>query len=268
MYISGIKNSDQTVRPNNRTVSFHMFPPVVVRGWGFDGGDNSYGRDRIDSSASAIKAPKKGRLTAALVRSVNRPGVYRNQHGLQLRVHESRKRKCISKHWVWRGTVNGTRRDVGLGAFPYVPLADARQQAYEHRKIARAGGDPVGLKRKPDVPTFADAVETVIGIHREGWKDAGKSEKQWRASLRDYAMKRLGHRRVDQITTADVMAVLIPHWHTKNETMRRVRQRIGAVMKWAVAQIYRDDNPAGDVISAALPKTVTCPRCWTGRSVA
>ena len=53
------------------------------------------------------------------------------------------------------------------------------------------------------------------------------------------------------------MAVLIPHWHTKTETMRRVRQRIGAVMKWAVAQGYRDDNPAGDAISAALPKTGT-----------
>ena len=62
---------------------------------------------------------------------------------------------------------------MGLGAFRYVSLLDARQQAYEHRKIARAGGDPVALKRKPDVPTFAEAVETVIGIHREGWKDAG-----------------------------------------------------------------------------------------------
>ena len=208
-------------------------------------------------AASAIIAPKNGRLTAAFVRSVDRPGVYCDQHGLRLRVYESRKLKSISKHWVWRGTVNGTRRDVGLGAFPYVSLLDARQQAYEHRKIARAGGDPVALKRKPDVPTFAEAVETMIGIHREGWKDAGKSEKQWRASLRDYAMKRLGRRRVDQITTADVMAVLIPHWHTKTETMRRVRQRIGAVMKWAVAQGYRDDNPAGEAISAALPKTGT-----------
>ena len=182
------------------------------------------------------------------------PGVYGDQHGLRLRVYESRKRKSISKHWIWRGTVNGVRRDVGLGAFPYVSLAEARQKAFEHRKISWAGGDPVALKRRPDVPTFAEAVETVIAIHREGWKDAGKSEKQWRASLRDYAMPRLGRRRVDQITTADVMAVLIPHWHTKNETMRRVRQRIGAVMKWAVAQGYRGDNPAGDAISAALPK--------------
>ena len=194
------------------------------------------------------------RLTAAFVRSVDRPGVYGDEHGLRLRVYQSRKRRSISKQWIWRGTVNGVRRDAGLGAFPYVTLAEARQTAFEYRTIARAGGDPLALKRRPDMPTFAEAVETVIGIHREGWKDAKTSEKQWRASLRDYAMPRLGQKRVDQITTADVMAVLIPHWHTKRETMQRVRQRIGTVMKWAVAQGYRDDNPAGDAISAALPK--------------
>ena len=93
-------------------------------------------------------------MTAAFVRSVDCPGVYGDQHGLRLRVYESRKRKSISIHWIWRGTVNGMRRDVGLGAFPYVSPVDAQQQAYEHQKIARAGGDPLALKRKPDVPTF------------------------------------------------------------------------------------------------------------------
>ena len=210
----------------------------------------------MDATRSIRKAPapSRGRLTAAFVRSVGRPGVYGDEHGLRLRVYQSLKRKSISKQWIWRGTIDGVRRDAGLGGFPYVTLAEARQAAFEYRKIARAGGDPLALKRQPDVPTFAEAVETVIGIHREGWKDAGKSEKQWRASLRNYAMRRLGQKQVDQIDTADVMAVLIPYWHTKNETMRRVRQRIGAVMKWAVAQGYRDDNPAGDAITAALPK--------------
>ena len=204
--------------------------------------------------AAASNTTKPGRLNAAFVRTVSRPGVYGDQHGLRLRVYKSRKRQSISKQWIWRGTVNGTRRDIGLGGFPYVTLAEARQTAFEYRKVARAGGDPVTLKRRPDVPTFAQAAETVIGIHREGWKDGGKSEMQWRASLRDYAMLKLGRKSVDEITTADVMAVLIPHWHTKTETMRRVRQRIGAVMKWAVAQGHRGDNPAGDAIAAALPK--------------
>ena len=57
------------------------------------------------------------------------------------------------------------------------------------------------------------------------------------------------------MTTGDVMAVLLPIWSTKRETARRLRHRNGAVMKWAVAQGYRVDNPAGDAISGALPKT-------------
>lgn len=188
---------------------------------------------------------------------MKRPGVYGDRHGLRLRVYKSSKRGLVSKQWIWRGTVGGKRRDIGLGGFPYVTLAEARQTAFEYRKISRAGGDPVTLRRRPDVPTFAQAAETVIGIHREGWKDGGKSEMQWRASLRDYVMPRLGRKGVDEITTADVMAVLIPHWHSRNETMRRVRQRIGAMMKWAVAQGHRGDNPAGDAIAAALPKNGT-----------
>ena len=60
---------------------------------------------------------------------------------------------------------------------------------------------------------------------------------------------------VNRIGTADVMAVLLPIWAEKRETARRVRQRISAVMRWAVAQGYREDNPAGDAIGAALPKT-------------
>ena len=168
---------------------------------------------------AASNAARPGRLNAAFVRTVNRPGVYGDQHGLRLRVYKSRKRQSVSKQWIWRGTVNGTRRDIGLGGFPYVSLAEARQTAFEYRKTARAGCDPVTLRRRPDVPTFAQAAEIVIAIHREGWKGGGKSEAQWRASLRDYALPKLGRKGVDEITTADVMAVLIPHWHTKTETI-------------------------------------------------
>ena len=149
---------------------------------------------------------------------------------------------------------HGKRRDLGLGSFPLVTLAEARQLAFDNRKLARAGGDPAALRSGRAVPTFAEAAETVIEIHAAGWKDGGKSEKQWRASLRDYAMPMLGRRRVSEITTADVMAVLLPIWSDKHETARRVRQRIGAVMKWGVVQGYRNDNPAGDAIGAALPR--------------
>ena len=67
-----------------------------------------------------------------------------------------------------------------------------------------------------------------------------------------YAFPRIGAVPVSDVTTADVLAVLTPIWHDKPETARRVRQRIGAVMKWAVAMGYRPDNPAGDALGQAL----------------
>ena len=72
--------------------------------------------------------------------------------------------------------------------------------------------------------------------------------------LRDHACSRIGDKGVDQVTTADVMAVLLPLWTRKHPTARKLRERIGAIMKWAIAQGYRNDNPTGDAIAAALPK--------------
>ena len=64
---------------------------------------------------------------------------------------------------------------------------------------------------------------------------------------------RLGKRPVDSIASADVLAVLTPIWHELPETAKRVRQRIGTVMDWAVAQGYRQDNPAA-ALTKVLPK--------------
>ena len=74
------------------------------------------------------------------------------------------------------------------------------------------------------------------------------------ATLRAYAFPGIGRKRVDHISPADVMGVLLPIWNEKHQTAKRVRQRIGTVMRWAIAQGYRVDNPAGDAIGAALPR--------------
>ena len=111
--------------------------------------------------------------TAAFVRSVTKSGKYGDLHGLILRVQPSG-----SKAWIWRGTVNGKRRDLGLGRYPYVSLAEARAKAFEYRKAALEGEDPVRL-RSGGVPTFAAAVEAVIALHVGKWKPGGKSEGQW-----------------------------------------------------------------------------------------
>ena len=103
---------------------------------------------------------KRG-LTAAFVRTVKEPGKYGDQHGLMLRVMPSG-----SKQWVWRGTMRGKRVDMGLGGFPYTSLAEAREKAFEYRKLTRNGEDSRELKRSLDVPTFAEAAEKVLEIHR------------------------------------------------------------------------------------------------------
>ena len=194
------------------------------------------------------------RLCATFVRTVNVTGRYGDGYGglgLSLLV-TPRKSGGLSKTWAQAISPNGRKTSLGLGSYPVVTLAMARDRALANARLVAEGRDP--RRRFQQVPTFAQANETVIAIHAESWK-SDRSESQWRASMRDYVLPRLARKRVDAVTTADVMAVLLPIWSTKRETARQVRQRIGAVMKWAVAQGYRDDNPAGDAISAALPKT-------------
>ena len=193
-------------------------------------------------------------LSATFVKSVNRPGRYgdgRGGLGLTLLVKPA-SRGGYCKSWGQSIRIGGRKTTIGLGAYPVITLAMARERALENARTVALGRDP--RRAAHGVPTFAKASETVIAIHAENWKQGARSVETWRTSLRDYAMPRLGGMRVDAVTTADVMAVLLPIWSSKRETARRLRQRIGAVMKWAVAQGYRTDNPAGDAISAALPK--------------
>ena len=192
------------------------------------------------------------RLSATFVRTVNAPGRYgdgHGGHGLSLLVKRA---ACggLAKSWAQAIRPDGKTTSVGLGAYPVVTLAAARERAIENARAVAQGRDP--RRRVQRVPTFAQACEAVIAIHARHWK-GGRNEREWRSSLRDYAMPKLGGRRVDAITTDNVMAVLLPIWSTKRITAQRLRQRIGAVMKWAVAKGYRQDNPAGDAIAAALP---------------
>ena len=188
------------------------------------------------------------KLTAALVRKVAVPGKYYDHNGLFLRV-----RKGGSKQWVQRITVRGRSVEMGLGGWPLVSLEEAREEAFENRRTARRGGDPLALKRDMRIPTFADALEKVIAMHKGAWRDE-RTEKIWRSMMEVYALPRLGRMPVDAVATGDVLAILMPIWNTKRETANKVRRRIGAVMKWAVAEGHRQDNPAGDAIGAALPK--------------
>lgn len=193
------------------------------------------------------RRPEKA-LTAQLVKSLRDPGKYFDGHGLYLRIEANG-----SRFWVQRIMIRGKRCEMGLGSAAMVSLAEARAAALENRKVARAGGDPLQARREAlAVMTFEEAARKVHGLHLPTWRNA-KHGRDFLSSLEAYAFPRIGKLKVPDVTSADVLDVLTPIWTEKAETARRVRQRIGTVMKWAIAQGWRKDNPAEN-IAQALPK--------------
>lgn len=189
-------------------------------------------------------------LSASMVRNATRPGRYADGNGLYLIVDPTG-----AKRWVLRTVLQGRRRDIGLGGFKLVSLADARELASGYRRIARDGGDPLARRRQAQAvkPTFEEAATTVHGEQEAGWRNA-KHAAQWLSTLREYAFPVIGQRRVDQIDTPDLLKVLSPIWLTKSETARRVKQRIATVFDWAKAAGHRSgDNPV-DGVARGLPK--------------
>ena len=166
----------------------------------------------------------------------------------------------IARQWVQRLVIRGRPRMLGLGGYPVVSLAEARNVAFANRQRARAGGDPLAEKRHGQgVPTVEEAAAAVLAQQRPGWRIA-KYAQDWPRSLRAYAFPRIGALPVSAVTTADVLAILTPIWHEKAQTAQRVRQRISAVMKWAIAMGYRPDNPAGDALGhRSSPEPVARP---------
>lgn len=189
-------------------------------------------------------------LTARLVATVTQPGKYHDGGGLGLYLRVT---PGGSRQWVQRIVINGKRCELGLGSPPVVTLAKAREEALQNKRHAREGRNPLQERREAAaVMTFEAAARKVHEMHAPTWRNA-KHRLDFIRSLEAYAFPTIGARRVADITPADVLAVLSSIWTTKPETARRVRQRIGTVMKWAVAQGWRLDNPAEN-IGKALPK--------------
>ena len=180
-------------------------------------------------------------LSADFASTVAEPGRYCDGHGLYLEVQPSG-----SRSWVQRLAVGGRRREIGLGSFPLVSLDEARAQAFANRKLARAGGDPIAAMRASDEPTFAEAAERVWGQMRPGWRNP-RYGRDWMSGLTRVAFPAIGRMPVSAVTTADVIDTLRHVWHPRPTTARRVLQRIGLVMEWAVAMGYRTTNPCGRV---------------------
>ena len=192
------------------------------------------------------------KLSKTFVERITEPGRYgdgRGSFGLSLLV-KVRSNGRLSKSWSQRLRLPGGRyTSKGLGAWPLVTLAEARRKCIENQRSLNLGNNPFASS----APLFKDAVDKVIEMQRSAWKGSG-SEDQWRSCFARYVFPLVGELRIPEITSAHVLEILKPIWTSKNETARRVLSRVSIVMRWSIAQGYRLDNPAGEVLLSVLPK--------------
>lgn len=214
--------------------------------------------------------PKKAiELSALAVSKLKQEGRYAvgGVDGLQLNIIGQ------SRVWILRVVVGyrtnasgksvAHRRDIGLGSYPAVSLAEAREAAREYRKKIRSGIDPVqdrqAVKAKIQLEaaktkTFKECAEAYIQANRAGWKNE-KHIQQWENTLATYAYPKIGGLPVSEIDTGMVLGVLqqqvavagkpLPLWLGRTETASRLRGRLESILDWAAFRKFRSgENPA------------------------
>lgn len=158
-----------------------------------------------------------------------------------------------ARSWVLRTMVGDKRRHMGLGSFPEVPLARAKEKARAAKEKIAQGIDPI-LQRhaaasslraqQASEKTFEQAAQAYLQAHGDGWKNP-KHRAQWAATLETYAYPHMGKLLVQDIGQEHILNVLEPIWKTKTETASRLRGRIENVLDWATVRKYRSgENPA------------------------
>ena len=146
---------------------------------------------------------------------------------------------------------NGKRRDIGLGGWPVVSLAKARQRAFANRVAIADGLDPLAEKRKARMPSFREAAFKVYEANRPRWRSE-KTAANWLQQMELHAFPILADLPVDRVTREAVLRVLAPVWGRKLDVARKLRGRIRAVLAWAQAHGYVEVNVAGEAIDGAL----------------
>jgi integrase len=188
-------------------------------------------------------------LTHKQIQHLTAPGRYSDgRSGLQLLIRRSGRRS-----WVYRYTLNGQRHDLSLGSFPQRSLQDARARAQAAHTLVESGVSPIRhrqeQRRQPDgksaqKPTFQQFAMEWISTKRSEWRST-KHQLQWISSLATYAFPTIGEKFVSDITTDDLLAILMPIWSLTTETANRVRGRIEQIISAAKARgLSTAPNPA------------------------
>jgi hypothetical protein len=211
---------------------------------------------RLAKELSALEVKRLGHDGSSGNKIVSVGGV----QGLVLQITPSG-----SKSWLLRTPIGGKRRHVGLGSYPTITLAQARERAREELDKVWQGIDPIEERKAQRLRlkavqmrglTFAEAVEKHLASKLTEFRNS-KHRDQWRSTLTTYAEPKIGSMLVGDIGVSDVLRVLEPIWQAKTETATRLRGRIEGVLAWATVAGHREgDNPArwkGN-LDAILPK--------------
>lgn len=190
----------------------------------------------------------QGKLTALGVAKLKTPGMYGDGGGLWLQVTGKG-----GKSWIFRFTLDGKSREMGLGSAITFSLAEAREKALTCRKLCAERIDPIESRNArreaarieaAKAITFRQCATAYIEAHKAGWRNA-KHAAQWAATLNTYAHPAFGDLPVQAVDTALVMKAVEPIWATKPETATRVRGRIESILDWAATRGFRrGENPA------------------------
>ena len=204
--------------------------------------------------------PKKSKeLSALSVAKIKKTGRHSvgGVDGLCLNIEGNSRvwilRAVVGKRLDKNGKLKPHRRDIGIGPYPEVSLAEARAKATELRIQIRNGVDPIAHKQeqltklhiqKLRDKTFIECAKVVIANKTRELKNE-KHIGQWTSTLETYIYPTLGDISISTITKVDIAEVLRPIWTEKNETAKRIRGRIETIFDYAKAMGYFvGDNPA------------------------
>ena len=174
------------------------------------------------------------------VKPLGRVRRYSDKYGLMLAVQ-----RTGSKQWIQRIVIAGKRRDLGLGSYPYISLAEARQRAIMNKADIMRGSDP----RKPNAPRFDQLVHDYLRVHSPNWRPNTAQGK--RTHLK--ALNPLYRMHVNGISPADCLRILRPLYESGTTTAKPIRTLLRAILNLGVSQGIIDSNPAGEALDAALP---------------
>jgi integrase len=195
-----------------------------------------------------VRSGPQHRLSPAFVRNCKIPGVYIDGGGLRFRIMPN---GC--RTWIMRITIRGVRRDISLGPLATLSLAEARDKAHAIRKGVAEGRAPVAERAirhvhpkpvtvasvTPAQPTF-EACWQAYWLVKEPQLSNGKHRNQWVSTIDTYVLPQIGLRPIAEIKPGEIIELLKPIWNSKEETARRVLQRIDSVFVSAITRELRD----------------------------